>query len=80
MTKTGIVWFLVYYMNDGKSRRYFCDGSGAWRNAERCGVYTFKKVKDNGEFAETVECTQGHQQNIPKGYSNIRHQVEGGLF
>jgi hypothetical protein len=74
-----MTWFLIYFFVDGKSRRYFCKGSGAWRQAGTCGSYTFQKVGET-EHADKVVCTQGHQTEVAKGYSTERNQIDGGLF
>lgn len=72
-------WFQIYFFVDGKSKRYFCKASGAWRQAETCGGPTFRKVGET-ETADRVVCTQGHESEVPKGYSTERKQIDGGLF
>lgn len=79
MTTTAVRWFLIYFFEDGKNRRFFCKGSGEWRNAKTCGSYTFQKLGETKD-SDLVSCTQGHQSEVLKGYSTERRQVEGGLF
>jgi hypothetical protein len=77
-TETEITWFLIYYFEDGKSRRFFCKGMGTWRNMDTCGAYTFRLIsKDAANDLHTVKCTQGHEITIPAAYHTERKQTDG---